>query len=343
MEKIKVNPENTSPTSEAEKTAERVFLGKTKDGVSVYDRDDSHFHSEGGLTPELFRLAIEAIDTKGKYFIKEQVQFDRVIGLKTCVEVGPDDEIVMAYRKTEKGTRLGPTPMVKNREGEPCDSITAIIKRDRERNDGSYLLSTGYIGEGSPKEPWDPSIKTEEERKESKEFWDSHALIYDDSQIDWEKTKALEFMSEPAKRAERIWPKVFYAGLFVDPEDLYGKIHPTLEKTIECPHVTTQFKPNAEQLHLDQLGSGAKIYAIGYGNDGKNEGLLVRVEADDPVIQQACDELKTPHITLSVSKNGQPKDTVNLEFSPLETPFELTGEYGLFAQGSIKNKVEDLL
>ena len=318
---------------------ERLFFGRTKDGAEVYDRPDSHFHSEGGLTPELLGEALATIEANGRPFIKELVRFDHIIGGKTCVEVGPEDEIVMAYRKG----RSGPTPLVKNREASPCDSVTIVLRKDRSIRDRDvYETLTSYVGEDSPREPWDPNLTSEEERRECEDYWQSHALLYDDNLIDWEKTKAFEFMSQPAKEAELIRQRTVYAGLFLDPEDLYSKKQATLEKVVEHPHVTTAFKPNSDQLYLAQIGSNARIYAVGYGNDGENEGLLVKVEADSPEVQEACDALETPHITLSISKKGQAKNTAYLEFTPLEEPIELKGNYGLFAQGSVIKSQEDI-
>jgi hypothetical protein len=42
------------------------------------------------------------------------------------MSVGPDDDIVMVYRKR----RSGRTPMVKNREAEPCNSLIAILRKN---------------------------------------------------------------------------------------------------------------------------------------------------------------------------------------------------------------------
>ena len=318
---------------------ERLFFGRTKDGAEVYDRPDSHFHSEGGLTPELLGEALATIEANGRPFIKELVRFDRIIGGKTCVEVGPEDEIIMAYRKG----RSGPTPLVKNREASPCDSVTIVLRKDRSIRDRDvYETLTSYVGEGSPREPWDPNLTSEEDRKECEDFWKTHALIYDDELIDWEKTKAYEFMSEPAKEAELVRQRTVYAGLFISPEELYSRRQATLEKPIEHPHVTTAFKPDSDQLHLAQIGSNAKIYAIGYGNDGENEGLLVKVEADSLEVQEACDALEIPHITLSTSRRGQAKNTAFLEFTPLEEPIELDGQFGIFSQGAIIDSQEKL-
>lgn len=350
MEKLKLATE-TTPDNESSKNDtnnevpkenhehERVFFGRTKDGAEVYDRPDSHFHSEGGLTPELLGEALATIEANGRPFIKELVHFDHIIGGKTCVEVGPEDEIIMAYRKG----RSGPTPLVKNREASPCNSVTVILRKDRSIRDRDvYETLTSYIGDGSPREPWDPNLTSEEERKECEDYWKSHALLYDDNLIDWEKTKAFEFMSEPAKEAELIRQRTVYAGLFIDPEDLHSKRQATLEKPTKHPHITTAFRPGSDQLHLAQIGSSAKIYAAGYGNDGENEGLLVKIEADNPVIQKVCDALTAPHITLSISKKGQAKNTAHLKFTPLEEPIELKGNYGLFAQGSVIKSQEGI-
>ena len=350
MEKLKLATE-TTPDNESAKNDtnietpkenhehERLFFGRTKDGAEVYDRPDSHFHSEGGLTPELLGEALATIEANGRPFIKELVHFDHIIGGKTCVEVGPEDEIMMAYRKG----RSGPTPLVKNREASPCDSVTVILRKDRSIRDRDvYETLTSYVGEGSPREPWDPNLTSEEDRKECEDYWKSHALLYDDNLIDWEKTKAFEFMSEPAKEAELIRQRTVYAGLFIDPEDLHSKRQATLEKPTKHPHITTAFRPGSDQLHLAQIGSSANIYAVGYGNDGENEGLLVKIEADNPEIQKVCDALTAPHITLSISKKGQAKNTAHLKFTPLEEPIELKGNYGLFAQGSVIKSQEDI-
>ena len=143
-------------------------------------------------------------------------------------------------------------------------------------------------------------------------------------------------MSEKERKIELLRERTLYSGLFVDSQALYSQAPATLEHQIEHPHVTTSYRPDAEHLRADQLGVGAKITAIGYGNNGRVEGLLVRVEADDPAVQQVCDErgAEMPlHITLSHAEGAQPQETGQLEFHKLEELIELTGTYGLFIQG----------
>lgn len=310
------------------------FFGRTRDGAKVYDRIDSHFHAEGGLTPDLLAAALSTIDTGGRTFLKEQVDFEHPIGKTTCVEVSPDDEVVMVFRKG----RSGRTPMVKNREAQPCSSMVVILCKDdtlKDDDSDAYVLITSYIGDDAPREPWDPNNENEEACQECEEYWSSHALVYDEALIDQERTAAFEEMSEEERSVELLREKVLYDGLFIDPQKLYALAPATLARSIRTPHVTTNFKPEAEQLRLDQLGSNARIIGIGYGNDGRNEGLLVRVEADDPVVQEACDALEVPHITLSIAPGAHAKDTAGLEFRPLDEPIELTGRYGLYVQGKV--------
>lgn len=314
---------------------ERPVLGVTADGATVRDRIDSHFHAESGLTKELLATAISTIDTKGNTHVVEQVDFDRQVGTQTCVEVGPDDDIEMVFRKF----RSGRTPMVHGREPQPTNSVVVVLAKDRNmEGDGNYVLLTSYAGERAPREPWDPCISNGEDVMEAEDFWSKHALLYDESLIDMERTKAFNNASEEERNLEIMRENVLYTGLFIDPNDLYSKAPATLDKRIATPHVTTAFRPGVEQLNLDSLGSGARIIAVGYGNDGRNEGLLVQIEAEDPAIQAACDALEVPHITLSVAEGAAAKDTANLEFAPLKEPFELSGQYGLFEHGKVKYK-----
>lgn len=333
-------PYNKNSFAEAEKSDEniRVFLGKTQDGVSVYDRKVSHIHPEGGLTPELLQSALSAININGRKKVAEHVKFDRPIGEQTCVEIGPDDDVVKVFRKD----RSGPSLMVKNREGIPCDTITAVLGKDFDYNDDRYVLITSYIGTGSPREPWDPSLESNKLRQESKDFWKSHALLYNENDIDWEKTKAFDSLTEEDKKKELIRERTLYSGIFVNSENLHQKIHPSLEKVIMQPHVTTNFRPETIQdLKINQLGKKVRIIATGYANNGKNEGLLVRIETDDPVLQEACNKIKNPHITLSIDKFARAKDTIDLPFKPLEEEFELTGEYGLSCFNKIIHSEND--
>lgn len=154
-------------------------IGITADGTVVIDRNNSHVHGEGGMSLEVLSDAVSRIDLRGKpEFVKCIVQFDRNIGFSHCVAVTPNDDIVMVHRI---GRGNGLTPMVINREPEPCDKITImLLKRGRKA-----VLITAFIGGESEKEPWDPHIKNDKEKRRCIAFWKTHALIYDVQQIDY--------------------------------------------------------------------------------------------------------------------------------------------------------------
>lgn len=145
------------------------YVGTTADGIRVYDRRESHLHLEGGLTMELISEAISRVRTSDELVTKETVEFGCIIGKTTCVRVDPaKDEIVYIRR----GNRPGLTPMVKNREPEDCSCVTVVLIR----HGNDMKLLTAYIGKGAPKEPWDLSIRTAQERLECEAFWKTHAL-----------------------------------------------------------------------------------------------------------------------------------------------------------------------
>ena len=117
-------------------------------------------------------------------FKKYELNFRRPIGLTTCVNVTNADEVVMVYRKGREGM----TPMVKNRRPEPCAWLTIILRKDEAMENHATLI-TSYIGAGSTPEPWDRRLRKDPKAKAKAEaFWATHALIYDESLIDWERT-----------------------------------------------------------------------------------------------------------------------------------------------------------
>ena len=161
-------------------------------------------------------------------------------------------------------------------------------------------------------------------------------------QTDSTQNTPFEALAKEREQAEQLKKQTIYAGVFVDDEELYNLAPPKLEKRVNNPHITTKFRPDAVNLLLNSLGSQVKITVVGYGNDGKNEGLLVKAESDDPMVQEALNKIDTPHITLSCSADGKPKDTANLEFLPIDSPFDIEGKYGLFLNGGnvITDKLE---
>ena len=67
--------------------------------------------------------------------------------------------------------------------------------------------------------------------------------------------------------------------------------------------------------------------AIGYANNGTNEGLLVELKTKNLRLFKMSKNIPVPHITLSVSQTGLAVDTKSLPFQPIK-PFSLHAIYG---------------
>ena len=174
------------------------------------------------------------------------------------------------------------------------------------------------------------------------EKWQNRTFSQDPNQgVTTPEQSPLKSLSRERELAEYARDQITYAGFFVDPEEVYAKFLPSLSHRIRYPHITTAYHPGTKELFLDSLGSEAKIKVIAYGDDGKNQGLLVEAVADDPAIQKTLVERVAPdntgekkpvpiHITLSISDDAEAVNTRNLHFEPLEVPVELKGNYKLF-------------
>lgn len=118
-----------------------------------------------------------------------------------------------------------------------------------------------------------------------------------------------------------------YHGVFFDRDRLDALVDGNvpgrneLSHVIRHPHVTFGFRSQpVEGFHDGMRVNGFKV--IGYGNDGVNEGLLVKIPKRMRRYYQGADQA---HITLSLADGGNPKDTADLEFMPLDKPFALDG------------------
>lgn len=123
--------------------------------------------------------------------------------------------------------------------------------------------------------------------------------------------------------------KYIYTGWFIDFDKLNKALESInrtkLEKEIKNPHVTLHFRPR--NAYEEFFGDKATIKIIGYGNDGINEGVNVKIESNNKTLQNEINEVEVTHITLSTSKKGKPVNTSKLDFKPLQTPIEITGIY----------------
>lgn len=102
---------------------------------------------------------------------------------------------------------------------------------------------------------------------------------------------------------------------------------------IEYKHITTEFKPAKCHKHL--YGQQAIFMVTSYGNDGINEGYIVKlVSCDSDELYELYEAISIPHITLSVSSEGKPVNTKNLEFKPIDE-FLITTKFGGFLRKPI--------
>lgn len=154
-------------------------------------------------------------------------------------------------------------------------------------------------------------------------------------------------LTEEAKIRHKVAEKTIYDGFFIDPKELYGKYPPSLKNVVKDPHVTLKFRPNERETLIDAIGTEVKILILGYGNDGKNEGLLVKIVTDDPALQKQIDEIPVQHITLSYGEDCAPKDTADIEYTLFEReegeePDYIMGRFGHFIKGgAVVSSLED--
>lgn len=137
-------------------------LGVLASGEMVFDRLTSHMHIGGPL----LREALRQIRSGERDFLVEGVDLGRVIGHTTCVETGPEDEVVYALREKRRGL----TRFVKNRASVPARHLTVVLKRREE--DQQYVLITAFVGQPAEPEPWDAKATDA-----SRQFWATHALV----------------------------------------------------------------------------------------------------------------------------------------------------------------------
>ena len=174
---------------------------------------------------------------------------------------------------------------------------------------------------------------------------------FDEKDDEFTKDNEFEELLRDRELAEYAKNRIIYTGLFVNPDELYSNFPPRLAHKIRDPHVTVTFHPGIDKVFLDSLGSKAVIHAVGYGNNGENEGLLVEVSAEDPAIQKTIEEhnelddktgelKKFPtHITLSIAEGAKAVNTKNLDFVPFDNPIDFAGSFMLF--GKDGNLIQD--
>lgn len=148
---------------------------RLRSGEKVINRYNSHLHNGVEVVlPE----ALAVIESKGRFFFIEEIEFGIPIGHTICVPVDSGDEILYAKRPK----RFGYSRFVKNREPEPCSSAVVILKTADGQPD-VYILVTAFIGRKPEPEPWDTKSfqkdsDPEEARRRALDFWSKNALVW---------------------------------------------------------------------------------------------------------------------------------------------------------------------
>ncbi len=124
-----------------------------------------------------------------------------------------------------------------------------------------------------------------------------------------------------------------YVGCFVNLQELQAAIKglrkSALKNDIQAPHITFAYRP--QEVDPSLFGKTIQIKLIGYGNDGENEGLKVRLHSSEPRLQLMIEQIAVPHITIAVSDEGRPVNTKRLQFEAI-APIEMEGKYGGYAK-----------
>jgi len=156
------------------------FLGNLGSGEIVIDRPRSSHVQSHKLPDGVLARALAKIDAGKRDRIVQQVDFSEVIGVSTCVETAPKDDIVYARRFN----RGGMTRFVRGRQARPCKSVVVILQR-WGRIDGvvAYSATTAYVGTKGLPEPGDWYAMSREPNAlqmalQAREFWSKHALVW---------------------------------------------------------------------------------------------------------------------------------------------------------------------
>lgn len=149
-------------------------LNSANNKIVVVDLEHLYLHE--GVIPFLEKV-ISNLTILQVAIHKETIDMGYQVGFADCVSVGETDEIVYAKRVG----RFIYSKFVKNREPEPTNNITVVLKR---MSPNKYKLLTAYIGNSSEKEIEDRSISTEEELNTCIAFWNTHALVLGSCEVD---------------------------------------------------------------------------------------------------------------------------------------------------------------
>lgn len=135
---------------------------------------------------------------------------------------------------------------------------------------------------------------------------------------------------------------VYYGVFFNDTDKFYDYVRSQLsaqgitsqpldERTLH-PHITFGFKqkPDEEFNEIHKI-NGIKV--IGYGNDGRNEGIACEIPDKFKPLYHGSDVI---HITLSKTHDSKAVDTAYIDYKPIAKPFYISGQAGAYYNNASK-------
>lgn len=148
----------------------KIFFETSKNNKEVFicEATMQHMAAHADVNFSDIKEAIKKIDLQGTFFM-DTVEMGHTVGKNHCIYVSPKDwdKVQMVQRPH----RDGMTPHIQAKP-EDTSLLTVGVCLDE---DGLWTMFTAFYGPKAPKEPWDKNLK-EEERAESEEFWNCHAL-----------------------------------------------------------------------------------------------------------------------------------------------------------------------
>lgn len=156
-----------------------IPLGKFRSAcggiVEVSERSKRHLEAH----PEVAAILVEAIgkaEIGDGAFGELEVDMGRVIGRKSLLTTdcrAADSVMTFALRN---GRDFPSRVVAGGAEGANCNTVVIVVKRTRP---GNYVLVTSWVGSLARKEPWDKTIRDQEQLNQSLDFWCRNALIHD--------------------------------------------------------------------------------------------------------------------------------------------------------------------
>lgn len=207
----------------------KKVIGISNNGINVYDATSIGGHIHQGVMP-IINEVISKVNLEGT-FVRETVNMGKVIGKDHLVETVDDDIIV--YMK--RGNREGKSRMVlKNADDTTFVTIILCVANEGDFHD-DWVVVTSFEGKPGEREPWDDSLKTEEQKEAAEAFWSTHALVPTEEeleQIKKEKKEAIEYaFSGLATPYLNTWnDEVYYKGIIKDAKKVLDAIKKMEEK-----------------------------------------------------------------------------------------------------------------